>query len=345
MARRDKGEARAIAPKKHLLGLLSKGAILLLIVLPAWSWGTIAILFASPGPKWLQLCLAVVFAALLPAIFLSSRSFYRAVPLSLIPLVLLLLWWQTLQPSGDKEWAADVARVAHGEISGSRLTMHNVRNFRYTSEDDFNEVWEVREYDLEKLQGLDLFLSYWASEHIAHVIMSWDFGHDEHLAISIETRKDVSQEYSALKGFFKQFELAYVAGDERDLIRLRTNFRRERVYAYRLNVTPERARALLEDYLLQMNSLTESPQFYDALTRNCTTAIHLHTRAINPDDPLPFDWRILVSGHLDHLLHERKIVANGDLPFATLRQRSRVDLRMQEHGNEGFSEILRDGLP
>ena len=325
------------------MGFLLK-ALSLLFLLPVWGWGFLAILFASPGSDSIQFLQAGLFALLLPGIFFFSRSFFKGLFLCLGAFSLILIWWQTLQPAGDKEWSPDVARVAHGEIEGNVLTMHNVRNFHYSSEKDFEENWETRRYNIDELQGLDMFFSYWASEHIAHAIMSWDFGQDQHLAISIETRKDISQEYSAVKGFFKQFELSYVAADERDLVRLRTNFRKERVYAYRLQVSKERSRALLEDYLLEMNTLVATPRFYDALSRNCTTAIYLHTKAINVDNPPPMDWKILASGHLDELLYQEGVVSR-QLPFASLRQRSRIDLKMQSHGEEQFSRILRQGLP
>jgi Domain of unknown function (DUF4105) len=335
--------------KSGYAGLMFKGGVLLFLLL-AWIWGSLAIFFSSPGPEWLKVGLACLFATLLPALFLFSRSFIKGLVICLLIFTVLMGWWQTLQPTNEKEWAADVARVAHGEIHDNQLTLHNVRNFRYSADKTIDENWttearwETRQYNLDEIQGLDIFLSYWASEHIAHTIMSWDFGQDRHLAISIETRKDTSQEYSAIKGFFKQFELSYIAADERDLIRLRTNLRKERVYAYRLLTTNEQARALLENYISEMNRLASEPEFYHALTRNCTTTIQLHRNAIAPDDPMPLDWRIIASGHIDELLYEKGKVSQK-LPFAELRQQSRIDQRMQAHGEEHFSRILRYDLP
>lgn len=309
-----------------------------------WVWATTALLIALPAGPVIRGVAASLFFCLLPIFFYFSQSFLKAFGGSVVLLFLFFWWWNSLQPTNDKEWAADVARISHGEIKEDTLILYNVRNFEYLEESEvewtWQERWETREYDLSKLQGLDLYLSYWASDHIAHAIMSWDFGSGKHLAISIETRKDIHQEYSAVKGFFKQFELSYVAADERDLIRLRTNFRKERVYLYRLLVSPQKARALLEAYLTEMNSLLEKPAFYDALTRNCTTAIFLHTKAINPDHSPPLDWRIVISGHLDELLYERGLL-NQTYPFPEFRKRSRVDLRMQRLGDDNFSTLLR----
>ena len=331
------------------LGLIFKGGIFLLLLM-AWIWGFAAIFLAAPGPQWQKLVLACLFGAALPGIFLFSRSFFKGLLLGLILFGGLITWWQSLQPSNGKDWSADVAKVAHGEIQGNKLIMHNVRNFRYIADVFFDENWETeehwetREYNLDEIQGLDLFLSYWASDHIAHTIMSWDFGNNQHLAISIETRKDTSQEYSAIKGFFKQFELSYIAADEKDLIRLRTNYRKERVYVYRLQVPAEQSRALLENYVAEMNSLVTTPKFYDALYNNCTTTIQLHANAINPGEPPPLDWRLIASGHVDELLYERGTLLQT-LPFTKLKTKSRIDQRMQPHGEEHFSTILRYDLP
>ncbi len=326
------------------MSVFMKNKVTLLFLLPAWGWGVCALFFAGPATDWQRIGLAALFAVSLPLIAFLCRSFIKAWCICLALFAILLGWWQTLEPTNNKVWAPDVAQISHGEITGNNLVMHNVRNFQYSAEDVFEERWETREYNLDAIQGLDLFLSYWASDHIAHAIMSWDFGQDKHLAISIETRKDIHQEYSAIKGFFKQFALSYVAADEKDLIGLRTNHRKERVYAYRLNVSNERSRALLESYLATMNGLWKTPEFYDALRQNCTTAIFLHTKAINPDNPPPLDWRIIASGHLDELLYERNIVGQS-LPFATLRKQSRVDEWMQASGEDYYSKTLRKHLP
>ncbi len=325
------------------LTLSFKGVILLILLL-VWSWGGLALFYSGPGPESARTICAVLFCALLPTSFLLSRSFFKGLLFCLALLAIHITWWQALQPTNQKDWAADVAHISHGEIRENRLTMYNVRNFRYKEDKISEERWETRTYDLNQLQGLDLFLSYWASDHIAHTILSWDFGGGQHLAISIETRKDTSQEYSAIKGFFKQFELSYVAADERDIIRLRTNYRMERVYVYRLKVSTERARALLENYLVEMNRLVTEPEFYNALTRNCTTTIRLHANAASPGTRTPMDWRLLASGHVDELLYKRGTVAQN-LAFSEIRQRSRIDQRMQNYGEDHFSEILRSELP
>ncbi len=314
-----------------------------LILLPVWIWGCFALFFSGPDPEWLRVSLSLLFGITLPVAFFVGRTFGKSFIICLITFAMLMIWWQTLEPSNNRDWAADVAQISHGEIAGDELIMYNVRNFSYTGETDLEEHWETREYDLTKLQGLDIFLSYWASDHIAHTIMSWDFGDNDHLAISIETRKEKSEEYSAVKGFFKQFELSYVAADENDIVKLRTDFRNERVYVYRLLAGNKGIRALLDNYLAEMNQLFNKPKFYDAVSRNCTTTIRLHSNAIQPDRPLPLDWRLILSGHLDELLYERKSISQK-LPFVELRASSRIDERIKKNTRDNYSEELRADL-
>jgi len=255
-----------------------------------------------------------------------------------IVFIALLIWWQTLIPVNNKDWAPEVANTPYGTISDNVLTLHNVRNFKYQTETEFTEKWETRTYDLSQITSIDLFMSYWGSPHIAHTILSWGFANGDHLAVSIETRKDKHQDYSALEGFFKQYTLAYVAADERDLIRLRTNYRDEQVYIYPLKVSVKRMRQFLTSYVAHMNRLAETPEFYHALTMNCTSTIRLHSET--SPDRLPSDWRLVANGHLDEMLYEYAVIPQ-DLSFEKLRAQSRIDLVMKKLDATDFSARLR----
>jgi len=181
-----------------------------LLELPAvgfLAWGTLALHFAGPGRGGLADLLAVAWAVVGLAILLLVRPFGRRLTTFAAAVAVLLVWWSTIRPSNDRTWLADVARTPHGELSGDRLTIHDLRNFDYRSETDFTERWETRTYDLSGLDRLDFFLSYWGSPKIAHTIVSWAFQDGQHLAVSIETRKEVGESYDALAGFFRQYEL------------------------------------------------------------------------------------------------------------------------------------------
>ena len=318
--------------------------LLSLIILVGWVWGSLALFYAGPAASWLRFILLIVFISSLPLVFYFGQSFWQGVLYASIIFAVLMAWWLTLKPNNNKLWQSSVAQIPHGEIDGDILTLHNVRNFHYRSVMDFDPAWETRHYDLSRITSLDLFLSYWGSRHMAHTILSWGFDNGDHLAVSIETRKDVTQSYSSIQGLYKQFNLVYVAADEKDLIRLRTNFRKEEVYLYPLIQVPQdRARALLESYVRHMNKLVNKPEFYHALKMNCTSAITLHTKIVDPDISIA-DWRLIANGHIDEMLYERGSIRH-DRPFDEIRQRSRVDLRMYELGDTDFSARLREALP
>ena len=311
------------------------------IALLALAWGALALHFA--GPASLASVLPIAWIVLGLALLIRVRPLWRALLLFTAAFAALLLWWSQIAPRNDRDWQADVAHPPTAEVHGDLLTVHNLRNFDYRSENDFTPRWETRTYDLSQLRGLDLFLSYWGSPAIAHTIMSWDFSGGQHLAISIETRKERGETYSAVAGFFKQYELYYVVADERDLVRLRTNFRGEDVYLYRLRTPPAVARSLLLDYVARMDALAETPVFYNAASQNCTTTIRMHTKHIGVAKP--WDWRLLVNGYIDQLLYEEQLIDTA-LPFPELRARSHINDRAKPAVDDpDFSTRIRAGLP
>jgi hypothetical protein len=260
-----------------------------------------------------------------------------------VPFLTVLLWWLTLAPRNDLDWQPDVARLPTATLDGSMLTIRNVRSFRYRGESDFEERWVTRTYDLDTLVGVDLFISFWGPTLYGHTIASWEFADGQHLAVSIETRKETGEEYSALRGFFRQFELHYVVADESDVIALRTNHRGERVELYRMIAITDGDRALLLDYVSEINALAERPRWYNALTHNCTTTIWHHAKAVGSD--LPFDWRLLANGYLIDMAYERGTV-NTTIGFEALKRRSDITENARAVGDgEAFSKTIRQGLP
>ena len=317
---------------------------MIVAVLAATTWWTAALVIAGPQPEWLRQAMAAVYAAAALAVLLFVRPFARALALWAVAFVALLVWWSGIAPSNEGDWSPDVARLPSVDTDGELLTVHNVRNFDYRSETDFTPRYENRSYDLSRLRGLDLLMSYWGSPAIAHTIMSWQFDGSPPLAISIETRKRKGQAYSAIEGFFKQYEIIYVAADERDVVRLRTNYRGEQVYLYRLTTPLPRVRALLLEYVASMNRLVDEPRFYNAITDNCTTSIRRHIRHIDPQAQ-PFDWRFLANGYGDRLLYDRGVV-DTSMPFETLRARSLINARARAADQDpAFWQRIREGLP
>jgi hypothetical protein len=307
------------------------------------AWWALALRFRLPGPDWLTTAVGAGYALGVVLVLLRLRPFRRAALVVLVSFGALALWWSTIRPSNHRDWAPEYAHIPSGELRGDLLTLYNVRDFDYRSETEFTERWETRTYDLSTLTGLDLFLSYWGSPAIAHTVLAWTFAGARPLAISIETRRERPEGYSAIRGFFRQYEICYVAADERDLIRLRTNYRGEDVYLYRLRTPIDRARALLLDYVRAMNALRDRPQWYNAFTDNCTTSIRTHTKAVGGFAAI--DWRLLATGYVDEMLYERGAV-DTRLPFPELKRLSWIDARARAADQDpAFSERIRDGVP
>ena len=317
--------------------------ILSAIVAAAIAWAVMAIWIDGPHSRVLAAPMAAGVAIVSVILAVIVRPLLRGLVVALFPVIVVALWWTSMPPSNTRDWTPDVARTARATFQGSRVTIENVRNFNYRSETDYDQRWETRTYDLDRLKGVDLFLSYWGPTEIAHTVVSWEFDYGQHLAISIETRKEKGESYSALRGFFHQYELYYVVADERDLIGLRTNYRGEQVYLYRLRVPVSDARALLVDYLKQVNRLADRPEWYNALTQNCTTTIRGHVQNIGVAGNL--DWRMLANGHLDELLYERGQI-DTSVPLPELRARSNItDKAKAADDSPYFSTRIRQGLP
>ncbi|HLK12148.1 MAG TPA: DUF4105 domain-containing protein [Candidatus Binatia bacterium] len=316
------------------IGLAGAGAV---------GWAGLALWF--DGPRWRLLAgaLAVGFVVVALGAPLVLRPRRRGVAALVVLWLVVLGWWMRIPPRADRDWQPDVARLPSAEIRGDLLTVHNVRDFAYRSEADFRQRWETRTYDLSQIRGVDLFLCFWGPTLVAHTIMSWEFTDGQHLAVSIETRKERGEEYSALRGFFRQYELYYVVADERDVVRLRTNHRGERVFLYRLRGSPALARALLVAYLEEVNRLAAQPQWYNAFTRNCTTSIRLHVWEAGIRNTL--DWRVLANGRGDAMLYERGDI-DTSLPFAEVRARSDITARARATAADvRFSDRIRENLP
>jgi hypothetical protein len=248
-----------------------------------------------------------------------------------------------VRPSNDRDWQPDVAILAYADIKGDLVTVHNIRNFDYRTETDYTPAYYDKTFDLSKLESVDLVAVYWMGPKIAHILLSFGFGGTDYLAISIETRKEVGEAYSTLKGFFGEYELYYVVADERDVIRLRTNYRHdppEQVYLYRIRGPIEKGRRLFLEYMRRINALNRQPEFYNTLTTNCTTSIWLNSK-VNPEH-LPFSWKVLLTGYLPQYMYDEGKL-DTSLPFEELQKRSLINARAQAADNAAdFSLRIRD---
>jgi hypothetical protein len=310
-----------------------------LIAVVASIWATGAIYFDLHAPSVIRHGAAAVWLLgfVIAWFWLPHRCWSRLI----VGVVFLCIlgWWLSIPPRQDRDWKPDVAVLPNAVIEGDQVTINDVRNFDWRSLTDFTTRYDTRSYNLSRLQGADLFIIYWGSPLIAHSIASFDFGEQGRICFSIETRPERGKAYSAVGGLYRQFELIYVAADERDAIRVRTNVHKdEEVYLYHLNLPLEEIRTRFLEYLRRMNQLHDRPEWYNAITSNCTTNIRTqHVVA----KPAPWDWRILVDGKGDELLYERGVL-NRNLPFAELKRRAHINARAKDADNApGFSERIR----
>lgn len=354
------------APRNHLLHITPSwqrwcmGLAWLLVtlcVVLCGIWGSMALLAQAPSQHNIASALALVWGFAWLILLGYGALQRRILPIlagGVVAMLAMLAWWVTIAPQTDREWAADVAQlltIEGDKTQPSVVHLHNVRNFTWRSETDFTPRWESRSYDLDQLESVDVALSYWMGPAIAHTLVSFGFQDGQHVVFSIEIRKEKHEQFDALAGFFKQYEMALVAADERDILAVRTNVRAEQVHMYRVKMTPESMRELFIAYASQAGQLAFAPRFYHTLTANCTTIVWQLARRIGK--ALPTDWRLLASGYLPEYL--RDIHALESLqPLDTLRAQGNITDRAQSwqaapEGDDAaasadFSRHIRQGM-
>ena len=316
-----------------------------IVIAASATWAAFALGFEAPGgatgrriaiAAWALFALGIV-------VVLWRHDVRIAIALYIAAFAGLLFWWATLEPSNTRIWADDVAHTVTGHVDGERVVLEHVRNFDWRSRTDYTPAWETRRYDLDRLESVDMILSYWTGPRIAHTLVSFGFADGRHVVFSVEIRREKHELFSEIGGFFKQFELSVIAADERDIVRLRTNIRGEDVYLYRLQLPAATRRALFVAYLDEANRLASTPRFYHTLTTNCTTLVWTMMRGIV--GRLPLDYRLLLSGYLPEYAYE----AGGldrSVPLETLRALGRItDRARAADRSPTFSRDIRVGVP
>lgn len=316
----------------------------LFIIFPAF-WGGFALWYQIPAGQFLKGLCVVLWGAFSLAMLTALWQGRPALGMIAFTVALagLLLWWMHLAPTNDHDWADDVARITTGAVDGNRVTLHDVRNFDWRTQTDYTQRWETRTYDLDHLRTVDMIMSYWGRPSIAHMLISFGFDDGRHIVFSVEIRRQRTQAFSEIGGFFKEFELSIIAADERDVVRLRTNVRGEDDYLYRLQLPQHAMQSLFLGYVGEANSLVDSPRFYNTVTVNCTTLVyHMMKRIVGR---LPLDYRLLLSGYLPEYVYR---VGGLDRRYSLeeLRERGRITERAKiSDRSESFSADIRGGIP
>ncbi len=229
-------------------------------------------------------------------------------------------------PSNYGDWSPEMAVLPYAQWHGNQATVHNVRDCSYYLADDQVVVKHYdKTFDLDKLQSVDFIVVPFAGmPWLAHTMLSFDFGGEDRLAVSAEVRLKRDETYHLIKGFLHGYELTYVVGDERDLIKLRTQYRKVDVYVYPTVATPDQSRALFADVFARVNRLAQQPEFYDTLTNNCTTNIARHINHLAPREIPPYDLRVLLPGYSDRLAYDLGLLQHFG-SFEQTRERAHVN--------------------
>jgi hypothetical protein len=306
------------------------------------AWATLAIYYSNLPWTPLRQGLAVAFAVFaIWALWFSRRRHMSTIFIVLY--LCVVAWWISISPSHDRNWRPEVAVMPRAVIDGDRVHLTGVRDFDYRSRNDFTVRYEEREVLLSHLVALDFYVSYFMEGPVGHTFLSFIFDNAPPLSISIETRPEVGEGFAPIASMFKQFELIYVVGSERDVVGVRTNHRQEPTYLYRLNTSADDARRLLLVYLARINELADRPEFYHLLTNSCTINIVRYANAAGRVGRI--DIRHILNGLADSYLYRSGRI-DTTLPFDELRQRSLInDAARAADGASDFSERIRASLP
>ncbi|MGH7646451.1 MAG: DUF4105 domain-containing protein [Gemmatimonadales bacterium] len=277
----------------------------------------------------------------------SRAAFFRRRligALALAALLALVLAWLRQRPSNDRDWQPNEAVMPSVTFRGRLVDVRNVRFTSYRSAEDYTPAYDDRTFDLDRLVGVWFVVepfSKWGGA--AHTFLSFEFAGAEFVAISVEARKERGETYHFLKGLLRRYELLYVVGDERDLVRLRSNYRRDDVFLYPIRAPRERVRALFVEMLERAERLRQYPEFYNTLTSNCTSNIVRHVNRLVPGR-VPFSLRWMFPGYADRLAYDLGLL-EAALPYDSIRPRFRINERALRYGNEpDFSVRIRQGI-
>lgn len=270
------------------------------------------------------------------------KNVKRAIVIAILAVLLIVLVaYISIKPSNDRNWNSDQKILGYYEMEGDIIKVYNIRNFTYRTTTDYDINYYNKTFNLNELQGVDYIVEPFSEwEGSAHTFVSFRFN-ESYLAISIEIRKEVGESFSALKGLFKQYELMYVLGDEKDLVKLRSNYRKDQVFIYPINTSKEKTKLMFLDMLNRANNLKQKPEFYNTLTNTCTTNLVRHTNNITPQK-IPFSFKILAPGYSDELAYNLGMI-DTNLSFNEIRAYYNINERAEIYAdNPEFSKKIRE---
>ena len=255
-------------------------------------------------------------------------------------LIVFFLLLQFKQPSNNRDWTIDATVLPEINIDGENISIKNIRNFTYRTTSDYTPGYYDRTFKLSQIQNVWFMVEPFSKGGAAHTLLSFELNDGTYLAVSVEIRKEKGESFSALKGLMREYELVYVIADEKDVIKLRANYRKDKVYLYPGQTTPEKARTLFMDMITRANELQEKPEFYNTIVNTCTTNIVSHINAITPNK-IPLSWKVLLPAYSDELAYKIGLLDNT-ISFKELRKQHLINDLSEKYANDPeYSKRIR----
>lgn len=259
----------------------------------------------------------------------------------LIFLTVWLAWWLSQVPSFNRDWEPSDAILPTIAWSGDIVNIDNIRDFEWKTSTEFTPRYQKWSYNLNEIEWVNYIITPFSDrDGPAHTMLSFTFSWGKHIVISGEIRKERGESFDAVRGILNQYELAYVVASEDDIIKLRTNYRKNEVIIYPIKTEKEKIQLLFRSMLIRADKLTKEPEFYNTLWNNCTTSILTHANALRKNK-LSGGQYIVLPSHSDEVIYEAGLIdTKFSLPEA--RKYYRIDELARSLTNEmNFSTLIR----
>jgi Domain of unknown function (DUF4105) len=315
---------------------------LIIVTLMLYCWSIPSLYYILPW-EWVKVTSAVTFALGCPVALIFIKPRRRTFLIIAGLTFAITIWQQSIPPSNDRDWMESVGRLPAISVVGNEVQIDNIRDFDYRSETDFTPRYYNRKFKLNEIRTLDYILSYWdGNKAIAHSMFSFGFQNGDYLTVSVETRLSKSDKQSFLNGLFNQYELIYILADERDVLRLRTNFRKEQVYVYRVKAEHVLLQKIFAEIIQRAAELEHRPRFYNTLKHNCLTTLQADLRRAQ-GKKYHLDYRFILNGYSDELLFDTDVLINEGFPFKQLKQHRHINQYVENDPNadQDFSKKIR----
>ena len=317
--------------------------LLVAVILGLWLWCIGAIWHSGSNGIVIRGAMTCVFALVFPIAWFQSKNRSAVAICFLIAAGATIGLWQLKRPSNERRWSSDMAVLPYGEFDRNLVQLRNIRNCTYETTEKFTVDYYDRTFDLKQLRTAYFIVEPIGKtfDGLAHTLVTFGFDDDQYVAISVEVRREQDEHFNPIAGMFKEYELMYVIGDERDLIRLRTDYRKDKVYFFPIVAPQETIRTLFVDMIERANRLRNQPEFYHTFFSSCTTNIVDHVNRIAPSQ-VPFSYKVLLPGYSGRLAYDLGLI-DTDVSYEEVQRRCRIDQRAREIGDDPrFSILIRE---